>query len=84
MRDQPSNPESSENPHPEPQPPRSPLRLVLAIAVGLTGLVWMLQGLGILTAGRSFMIGDPGWAAIGAVFIVLGVVLGVRARRPPR
>ncbi|MEO8468566.1 MAG: hypothetical protein ABI573_02735 [Chloroflexota bacterium] len=60
---------------------RSPLRSVLAIAVVLTGLVWMLQGLGILTAGRSFMIGDPTWTVIGAAFVVLGIVLGIRARR---
>ena len=60
---------------------RSPLRRVLAAAVFLTGLVWILQGLGILTAGRSFMIGDPTWVVIGAAFVVLGVVLGIRARR---
>ena len=60
---------------------RSPLRSVLAIAIVLTGLVWMLQGLGILTAGRSFMIDDPTWAVIGAAFVVLGIGLGIRARR---
>lgn len=66
----------------EPGPTRrSPLRSVLAIAVALTGLVWMLQGLGILSAGRSFMIGDPTWTVIGGAFVVLGIVLGVRARR---
>ena len=63
------------------RPSRSPLRGLLAIAIVLTGLVWMLQGLGILTAGRSFMIGDPTWAIIGAVFVVLGIGLGIRARR---
>lgn len=72
----PSNTEPTAPPH-----RRSPLRLVLAVAVVLTGLVWVLQGLGILTAGRSFMIGDPIWAVIGAGFVVLGVILGVRARR---
>ena len=60
---------------------RSPLRLVLAIAVMLTGVVWMLQGLGILTAGRSFMIGDPTWTVIGAAFVVAGGVLAIRSRR---
>ncbi len=58
--------------------------MVLAIAVVLTGLVWMLQGLGILTAGRSFMIGDPTWTVIGAGFVALGVALAVRARRARR
>lgn len=66
----------------EPSPTRrSLLRSVLAIAVVLTGLVWMLQGLGILTAGRSFMIGDPTWTVIGGAFVVLGIGLGIRARR---
>jgi uncharacterized membrane protein len=60
---------------------RSPLRVVLALAVLLAGIVWMLQGLGILTAGRSFMIGDPLWTSIGAAMVVLGLVLAIRARR---
>ena len=60
---------------------RSPLRLILAGAVVLTGLVWIGQGLGFLTAGRSFMIGDPTWAVIGAVFVVLGVVVALRTPR---
>lgn|GEM_PF-3180861 len=60
---------------------RSPLRLVLAAAVALAGLVWIGQGLGILTAGGSFMIGDPKWAVLGAVFVVLGAVMAWRAPR---
>ena len=62
-------------------PRRSPLRLVLAIGMILAGTIWILQGLGILTAGGSFMIGDPTWTVIGAVFVVLGVVFAVRVRR---
>ena len=64
-----------------PQPARSHLRTVLAIAIVLTGLVWMLQGLGILTGGRSFMIGDPTWTVIGGAFVLLGIGLGLRARQ---
>ena len=64
-----------------PQPARSPLRTVLAIAIVLTGLVWMLQGVGILTGGRSFMIGDPTWTVIGGAFVLLGIGLGLRARQ---
>ena len=59
----------------------SSLRRVLAVAMVLAGLVWIGQGLGILTAGGSFMIGDPTWAVIGVGFVVLGVVLATRARR---
>ena len=68
----------------DPGPPplrRSMLRLALAAAMVLAGLVWIGQGLGILTAGRSFMIGDPTWAVIGAVFVVLGVVVAWRTSR---
>jgi hypothetical protein len=64
--------------------PGSPLRLALAAAMILAGLVWIGQGIGILTAGRSFMIGDPRWALIGAVFVVVGLVLAVRAVRARR
>jgi hypothetical protein len=47
----------------------------------LAGLIWIGQGTGLLTAGRSFMIGDPTWAIIGAVFAVVGVALAVRELR---
>ena len=66
----------------EPGPARrSPLRLVLAAGIVLTGGVWMLQGLGILTAGDSFMVGDPTWTVIGAVSMAIGAVLLWRAAR---
>lgn len=61
--------------------PRSPLRLILAAGIVLTGAVWVLQGLGILTAARSFMVGDPAWVAIGAVMVVIGILLGWRTAR---
>jgi hypothetical protein len=63
--------------------PRSSLRLALAAAMVLAGLVWIGQGLGILTAGRSFMIGEPLWAVIGLVFVVAGLGVGWRAGRVP-
>jgi hypothetical protein len=52
------------------------------IAAGLlivVGAIFVGQGLGILR-GSSFMVGDPRWAVIGAVFVVLGALLGWRAR----
>ena len=70
----------AEDPGPPPRR-RSMLRLALAAAMVLAGLVWIGQGLGIMTAGRSFMIGDPTWAVIGAVFVVLGVVVAWRTSR---
>ena len=72
------------SPASDPTPPprrRSSLRLALAAAMVLAGLVWIGQGLGILTAGRSFMIGDPTWAVIGAVFVAVGIVVAIRERR---
>ena len=60
---------------------RSRLGTVVAVAVALTGAVWLLQGLGVLTAGGSFMTGDPTWAVVGVVFIVGGVLLGAWTRR---
>ena len=77
-------PPTSQNPagartHPDAR--RSPLGTVVAVAVALSGAVWLLQGLGVLTAGDSFMTGDPTWAVVGVVFIVSGVLLGARTRR---
>ena len=62
-------------------PRRSPLRRVLAGALILAGLIFIGQGLGILTAARSVMVGDPKWAVIGAICVVVGAGLWVRARR---
>ena len=60
---------------------RSPLPVVLAVALTLAGGIWILQGLGVLTAGRSFMVGDPRWALIGAILVVVGLALARRSRR---
>jgi len=70
----------AEDPGPPPRR-RSSLRLALAAAMVVAGLVWIGQGLGILTAGRSFMIGDPMWALIGTAFVVAGLVVAIRERR---
>jgi len=57
--------------------------MILSVAMILAGVIWIGQGLGILTAGRSFMIGDPTWAVIGAAFVVVGVAMAVRQRTAP-
>ena len=55
-------------------------RIVIAVVLGLVGLVWMAQGLGILGGGamsRSFF-----WAVVGAALLAAGVVVGtLEARR---
>jgi hypothetical protein len=53
-------------------------RVIAALALVAVGLVWVGQGLGLLTGG-SFMVGDPLWAVIGAVLVIAGAGLGVSA-----
>ncbi len=77
----PSIPSAPDSTSGDPVPRRSPLATVVAIAVALTGAVWLLQGLGILAVGNSFMTGDPLWAVIGAAFVATGAGLALRARR---
>ena len=55
-------------------------RWILAALLGLVGLVWLAQGLGLLP-GSGFMDGDARWAAAGAVLVVIGVGLAVSAAR---
>ena len=56
-------------------------RAILAIILVALGLVWIGQGTGVL-AGTGFMVGDPKWALIGAVLVVVGLALGwVELRR---
>lgn len=58
--------------------PRLPLssviiRLVIAAVLALVGAVWLLQGLGYLRG--SVMTGDPTWAVIGTIFLMLAAGL---------
>jgi hypothetical protein len=58
-------------------------RLIVAGVLGVIGLVWLGQGLGLMP-GSGFMDGDARWAAAGAVLVVIAVALGVTvARRRP-
>ena len=57
-------------------------RLVIAVLLGLVGLVWLGQGLGYI--GGSFMSGDQLWATIGTLLLVVAaaiVYLEVRRSR---
>ncbi len=51
----------------------------LGVVLVLIGLVWTLQGAGILPG--SFMTGDRLWLVIGLVCVVAGVALLLRAVR---
>ena len=46
-------------------------RLVIALLIAGVGLVWALQGLGMLPG--SFMSGDPTWTVLGAGLIAAAV-----------
>ncbi len=67
----------------------------MRIAAGLIALVGLLagatftaQGLGLIRGqsylGRSFMVGDPTWAVIGAALVVGSLVVLWRVRPRPR
>lgn len=50
----------------------------------LLGLIWTLQGLGVIQS-KSAMTGESIWAVIGPVVAIVGVYLvaqATRARRP--
>lgn len=48
-----------------------------------TGAVWIGQGTGLLR-GRSFMVGDPLWAWLGALGVVIGIAfIAFELRRRP-
>ena len=58
-------------------------RWIAAVGLGVVGLVWVGQGLGVLR-GSSFMVGDVRWAVAGFVFVAAGVLLGWTALRKGR
>ena len=56
------------------------LRVGLGVLLILAGLIWTLQGLGVLVS-SSPMTGVTLWAVIGPIVAVIGVILVVRAAR---
>ncbi len=57
-------------------------RLVIALVLGLVGLVWVGQGLGYIPG--SFMTGSQFWATVGTVLLVAAVALLVLEVRRSR
>lgn len=57
------------------------LRLALAVMLVVVGIVWTLQGLGVL--GGSAMSGVTLWAVVGPLVALAGILLAVRSRRRP-
>ena len=58
-------------------------RLVLGLVLVLVGLVWFLQGVGVL--GGSVMSGVTLWAVVGPAVALVGLSLALSGRggRPP-
>ncbi|MDT0212973.1 hypothetical protein Q9R29_03645 [Rothia sp. ARF10] len=58
-------------------------RLVLGLVLVVVGLVWFLQGVGVL--GGSVMSGVTLWAVVGPAVALLGLSLALSGRggRPP-
>jgi len=59
--------------------------LVPGVILGAVGLVWTLQGVGVLQG--SAMSGSSLWAIIGPIVLVIGLVLiwiGIARRRRAR
>lgn len=52
---------------------------VVGVLALLIGGVWVLQGVNVLLG--SFMSGQPKWAIIGAVLLVIGIALLFVANR---
>jgi hypothetical protein len=59
-----------------------PLRSAIGVVLLVAGVVWILQGSGLLKG--SFMTGQSRWLSIGIACAVLGLVLLLSARRSTR
>ncbi|MGU3436376.1 hypothetical protein ACNHUS_25585 [Actinomycetes bacterium M1A6_2h] len=58
---------------------KSPLVTVIGVVVALAGLLFTLQGFGVI--GGSAMSNTTTWSVLGPVFLIVGVLLVVRSRR---
>lgn len=59
---------------------RRPVLIAVGVLLVLVGVLWTLQGLGVV--GGSAMSGQTMWAIIGPVVVVVGAVLGWRGLGP--
>jgi hypothetical protein len=49
--------------------------LIVGILMFLIGIVWTLQGIDVLQG--SVMSGDPFWATVGIVLLIVGPILAI-------
>lgn len=57
------------------------VQVVLGAVILLAGVVWFLQGVRVIPG--SFMTGSTFWAITGAVLIIVGASILLRAARGP-
>jgi hypothetical protein len=57
------------------------VKVVVGIIAMLMGAIWFLQGINVLTAGNSPMIGDTRWAYYGGAAFLAGLWLAFSSRR---
>ncbi|MCU1646784.1 MAG: rane protein [Nocardia sp.] len=58
---------------------RSPIFVALGVIIGLAGLLWSLQGFGVVSG--SPMSNTVTWSIIGPVVFIAGVLIAVRGYR---
>lgn len=53
--------------------------IIVGVLLLLVGVIWILQGINVLPG--SFMSGRPGYALLGLVVTIVGVVILLRSTR---
>jgi hypothetical protein len=48
--------------------------VAIGIVLALFGVIWALQGFGV-HIGDGFMVGNPTWAVIGPITVLVGVAI---------
>ncbi len=54
-------------------------KMAVALLIGAVGLIFLGQGIGWIPG--SYMTGDPTWAVVGSVMVVIAAILLWRGRR---
>jgi hypothetical protein len=54
--------------------------MAIGIVLALFGLIWALQGFGV-HIGDGFMVGNPTWAVIGPITVLVGLAIAVYGAR---
>lgn len=58
---------------------RSPILVAIGVIIGLVGLLWSLQGFGVVSG--SPMSNTVTWSIIGPIVFIAGILVAVRGYR---